>query len=190
MLHPQRKRSHQITLFNFLANHLLFSNGFLACMFMLSVLPCPPPPLSPCACMLSCLVVSDSMWFHRLLENKTRQKIPWNFLGKNTGVGCQFLLQGLFLTQRSALSLSRLLHWQADPLPLRQLGNPSPIVSSAGAEASSTLFCDVFSELEHSPVSNWRTNCTSAVWMKVSLCQHSCLPRHLSILLAKRLWDA
>jgi len=26
---------------------------------------------------------------------------PWNSLGKNTGVGCQFLLQGIFLTQGS-----------------------------------------------------------------------------------------
>ena len=24
---------------------------------------------------------------------------PWNFPGKNTGVGCHFLLQGIFLTQ-------------------------------------------------------------------------------------------
>ena len=24
---------------------------------------------------------------------------PWDFLGKNTGVGCHFLLQGIFLTQ-------------------------------------------------------------------------------------------
>ena len=25
---------------------------------------------------------------------------PWNFPSKNTGVGCHFLLQGIFLTQR------------------------------------------------------------------------------------------
>ena len=25
---------------------------------------------------------------------------PWNFLGKDTGVGCHSLLQGIFLTQR------------------------------------------------------------------------------------------
>ena len=33
------------------------------------------------------------------------------FPGKNTGVGCHFLLQGIFLTQRLNLCL---LHWQAD----------------------------------------------------------------------------
>jgi len=29
---------------------------------------------------------------------------PWNFPGKNTGVGCHFLLQELFLTQGSKLT--------------------------------------------------------------------------------------
>ena len=40
------------------------------------------------------------------------------FSGKNTGVGCHFLLQGIFLTQGSNLSLLHLLHWQVDSLPL------------------------------------------------------------------------
>ena len=31
---------------------------------------------------------------------------PWNFPGKNTGVGCQSLLQGIFLTQADSLPLS------------------------------------------------------------------------------------
>ena len=31
----------------------------------------------------------------------TRFFCPWGFLGKNTGVGCHFLLQGIFLTQGS-----------------------------------------------------------------------------------------
>ena len=37
----------------------------------------------------------------------------WNFLGKNTGVGCHFLLQGNFLTQGLNLCLLHLLRWQA-----------------------------------------------------------------------------
>ena len=36
---------------------------------------------------------------------------PWDFLGKNTGVGSYSLLQGIFPTQGSNLSL---LHWQED----------------------------------------------------------------------------
>ena len=35
---------------------------------------------------------------------------PWNFLGKNTRVGCHFLLQGIFLTQGLNLNLLCLLH--------------------------------------------------------------------------------
>ena len=46
---------------------------------------------------------------------------PWNFPGKNTGVGCHFLLQGIFLTQRWN---TRVLHWQADSLPLNHQGSP------------------------------------------------------------------
>ena len=41
-----------------------------------------------------------------------------HFPGKNTGVGCHFLLQGIFPTQRSNLYLLCLPHWQADSLPL------------------------------------------------------------------------
>ena len=47
---------------------------------------------------------------------------PWDFSGKNTGVGCCFLLQGIFPTQGSNLSLLCLLHWQADSLPIKPLG--------------------------------------------------------------------
>ena len=38
--------------------------------------------------------------------------------GKNAGVGCHFLLQEIFPTQRWNLCLFRLLHWQAGSLPL------------------------------------------------------------------------
>ena len=45
-----------------------------------------------------------------------------DFPGKNTGVGCHFLLQGIFLTQGLNLSLLYLLHWQAGSLPQVPLG--------------------------------------------------------------------
>ena len=53
----------------------------------------------------------------------TRLLRPWDFPGKNTGVGCHFLLQGIFLTQGLNPSLWLLL-WQADSLPLSHLGDP------------------------------------------------------------------
>ena len=40
---------------------------------------------------------------------------PWDSPGKNTGVGCHFLVQGIFLTQGSNPCLR---HWQADSSPL------------------------------------------------------------------------
>ena len=43
---------------------------------------------------------------------------PWDSPGKNTGVGCHFLLQGIFMNQGSNWSLLPLLHWQGDSLPL------------------------------------------------------------------------
>ena len=44
------------------------------------------------------LVVSDSMRPAKLL-------CPWDSLGKNTGVSCHVLLQGIFLTQGLNLQL-------------------------------------------------------------------------------------
>ena len=40
------------------------------------------------------------------------------FQARNTGVGCHFLLQGVFSNQGSNPHLLCLLHWQADSLPL------------------------------------------------------------------------
>ena len=50
-------------------------------------------------CVFSCSSVSDSLQLHGL--KPTRLFCPWNFPGKNTGVGCYFLLQGIFPTQGS-----------------------------------------------------------------------------------------
>ena len=47
---------------------------------------------------------------------------PWDFPGKNTGVGCYALLQRLFLTQGSNLSILCLLRWQAGSSPLAPPG--------------------------------------------------------------------
>ena len=47
---------------------------------------------------------------------------PWDFPGKNTGLGCHFLLQGIVPTQGSNPCLYCLLHWQEDSLPLSHGG--------------------------------------------------------------------
>ena len=46
--------------------------------------------------------------------------------GKNTGVGCYALLQGIFLTQGSNPCLLGLIYWQAGSLPLAPPGKPPP----------------------------------------------------------------
>ena len=46
---------------------------------------------------VSCSVVSNCLWPHGLWP--ARLLCPWAFPGKNTGVGCQSLLQGIFPTQ-------------------------------------------------------------------------------------------
>ena len=46
---------------------------------------------------------------------------PWDSPGENTGVGCHFLLQGIFLTQGLNPHLLHLLHWQENSLPLCHL---------------------------------------------------------------------
>ena len=49
------------------------------------------------------------------------EPLPWHSPGKNTGVGCHSLLQGIFPTQGLNLCLLCLLHWQVDSLPLYHL---------------------------------------------------------------------
>ena len=44
--------------------------------------------------------------------------------GKNTGMGCHALLQGIFPTQGLNPHLLCLLHWQADSFPLAPPGKP------------------------------------------------------------------
>ena len=57
-------------------------------------------------CVFLCVrqsVVSDSLQLHGL--QPTRLLCPRNSPGKNTGVGCHFFLQGIFLMQEQNLGL-------------------------------------------------------------------------------------
>ena len=66
-------------------------------------------------------IVSSSLQHHGL--QPARLLCPRDFAGKNTGVGCHFLLQGIFPIQGSN---PHFLHWQVDSLPLSHLGSPWP----------------------------------------------------------------
>ena len=73
-----------------------------------------------CVCVysFSCQIISNSC--DSMDYSLPGSSVPWDFPGKNTGVGCNFLLQGIFPTQGSNLYL---LHWQADSLSLSHQGS-------------------------------------------------------------------
>ena len=64
----------------------------------------------------SCLTLCNPMDYDPL-----RLLTAWDFPGKNPGVGCLSLLQGIFPTQQVN---SGLLHGQADSLPCEPPGKP------------------------------------------------------------------
>ena len=64
-------------------------------------------------------VVPDSLQPHGL--QPSRLLCPWDFPGKDTGVGCYFLLQGIFPTQGSNAGL---LHCRQILYPLSYKGSP------------------------------------------------------------------
>ena len=68
----------------------------------------------------ACSVVSDSLPPHGL--QPARLLCPWDSPGRNTGVGCHSLLQGIFLTQGLNPRRFCLLRGQAGSLPLAPLG--------------------------------------------------------------------
>ena len=67
----------------------------------------------------SCPTLCDHMDLYPI-----RLHCPWDFPGKNTGVGCHSLLQGIFLTQGLNLCLLGLLHWQTGSSLLVPPGKP------------------------------------------------------------------
>ena len=61
-------------------------------------------PYSAAKCCLVALVVSNSVWPHR--RQSTRLRHPWDPPGKNTGVGCHFLLQCMKVKSESEVTQS------------------------------------------------------------------------------------
>ena len=65
-----------------------------------------------CVCVFSCSVMSDSFPPHELWP--ARLLCPWDFPGKNAGVGCHSILWGIFLAQGLNLGLlhcRQILYW-------------------------------------------------------------------------------
>ena len=69
---------------------------------------------------LCCLAAKSCLTLFHPMDCSPRGSCLWDFPGKNTGVGCHFLLQRIFQTHRSN---PHLLHWQVDSLLLNHLGS-------------------------------------------------------------------
>ena len=68
-----------------------------------------------CVCVCVCVCVLSCVWLVTSGALPARLLCPRDSPGKNTGLGCHFLLQGIFPTQGSNLRLLCLLHWQVIP---------------------------------------------------------------------------
>ena len=68
-----------------------------------------------------CLIAQSCLTLCYLLECSPPGKCPWDSPGKNTGVGCQAVLQGVFPSQGwNPYPMSPA--WQVDCLPTEPLG--------------------------------------------------------------------
>ena len=93
-----------------------------------------------CVC-ISCSVMPNSLRPHGL--QPTRLLYPWDFPGKDTGVGCHFLPQGIFPTQGLNPDL---LHCRQTLYHLSYEGNPFVNMASfyfKGKYQKSILSCDL-----------------------------------------------
>ena len=75
-------------------------------------LPDPAGPFAVCCCSKVTSVVSDSVRPHR--RQPTRLPYPWDSPGKNTGVGCHFLLQ--CMKMKSQNEVAQLCLTLSDPM--------------------------------------------------------------------------
>ena len=105
-----------------------------------------------CACLLSHSVMSDS---ETLWIAPSRLLCPWDPPGKNTGVGCHALLQGLFLTQGLNPCL---LHCRRIFLPSEPPGKPwcqHRFLKATSEEARGWTQCLIASHVDKSMLFTW-----------------------------------
>ena len=87
-----------------------------------------------CMCMCIYIYIYTHMYVYKLSHfshvyvqayglEPSRLLCPWDSPGKNTGVGCPALLQGIFPTQELNLCFLHLLNWQMGSLPLAPSGS-------------------------------------------------------------------
>ena len=101
---------------------------------------CCPRCVCVCVCVRthahSCLILWD------LLDYSLRGPSVHDIFQEYTGVGCHFLLQGIFLTHEWKLCLLSLLHWQVHSLPLVPSGKPHLRSCCCSVAQSCPTLCD------------------------------------------------
>ena len=116
------------------------------------------------------------VWLFVILSAIARQAplslCPWDSPGKNTGVGCHFFLQEIFLTHRLNPCLLCLLHWQAGSLTLMPPGKPARQISTKGVYIWQGRFSLIFSLLLPQHLLPTKLVCFS--WVIVILCSAFC----------------
>ena len=124
--------------------------------------------------MVPTAVVLSVSRFQLLWLHGWQHACPWLFPGKNTGVGCHFLLQGIFLTQGSNLCF---LYWQVNSLPLSHQGSPMVTIDlyklkyKQGWECNSPSCCQPCQQLWPS-VTPCGLSSTASASLKESLIQN------------------
>ena len=80
--------------------------------------------------------VLSPLTFYSSTDHSLPGSCPWDFPGKNTGVGCHLLSQGIFPTQGLNPYLLPHLHWKADSLPCQ-----CKTASQRGCAVRSAAWC-------------------------------------------------
>ena len=140
-----------------------------------------------CACARTHVRVLGCVWLFVTPWTIAHQSplCPWDFPGKNTGVGCQFLLQGIFLTQGSN---PRLLHWQG----FFTTEPPGKSVTRTQHKYRDGIFYWVPSSEVPSAYLSWRAWSVGQLWSQMPLWKEiikSQLPTQLSTLAGQRRED-
>ena len=125
----------------------------------------------------SCLTLGDSMDC-----SLPSSSIPWDFPGKNTGVGCHFLLQGISPTQGLKLGLQ---HCRQMLYHLRHQGNPSgPINHSIKKKKNIYIYIYIYTHTHTLfNIPDYRTFGSESAWS--CLMSRKTLPKRTSNSISK-----
>ena len=112
-----------------------------------------------------CPIVSEALWPCGL--RPVRLLCPWDAPGKNIGVGCHFLLQGIFSTLGSNLCLLHLMYWQAGSLARCHLRRSLRMTRPQQTEMVRKMY------FSHFPChTSWRGGYAISRRMCICICNH------------------